>query len=660
MARRAFHALPAIETPRASLHIRKALWLDRAMTPTHLRLLAKRFPTVAAAVAEQAYLEAVLTLPRPAVHVVSDVHGEDVKLRQVINNASGSLRPLFTALLPGRDVEQLLTLVYYPHETWAAMAPSPARRPALLAAVVSHLTVVLRALARRYAWRHVERIIEDPFDAVFRELVFGDALAREAPFLERLLAPFVRHGTDGDLVRAIAHAIRNLAVGELIVAGDLGDRGPRIDRVIDLLVHQPRVAITWGNHDADWMAACLGQPAAIATVIRLSLRYQRLAQLEDGYGISLEPVARLAEAYGDDPATCFAVKGAPDPRLARMQKAIAILQFKLEGALFERRPDWQLAHRALLRRIDPATGTIELDGARHPLRDTHFPTIDWAEPHRLSDGEARCLAELTRGFVTSRRLWDQMAFVVRHGHLAIRRDDCAIFHGCVPVDAAGAPLAFEVDGAPVAGRPLFEAIERVIQRAFRAGAEAVTDDDRDLIFYLWTGPRSPCFGKDRMATFETYLIEDKATHEEHKNPYFELIHDPGFCARVLADFGVDPAAGFIVNGHVPVKLEAGEAPVKRSGRAITIDGAFAAAYGDKGFSLVLDAERIYLAQHHHFESAEAAVTRHADIVPTVSDVVRYERPRTVGDTEVGGEIRDEIAALDELIAAFEVNMIPQP
>jgi fructose-1,6-bisphosphatase-3 len=637
------------------------------MAATHLQILAKRYPNVAAALTELANLEAVLTLPKPTVHVVSDVHGEDVKLRQVVNNASGSLRPLFEGLLAPRlsaaEIDQLLTLVYYPRQTWAQLAGRLAvdHRRELLHWVSSNAAVVIRALARHYSLKYVERIVPDPYDALFRERMFADELGRQPAFLDRLLAPFLRHERDGELVGVIARVIRSLAVGELVVAGDLGDRGPRIDRVIDLIAEQRNVSITWGNHDASWMAACLGHPAAIATVVRLSMRYQRLAQLEDGYGIPLEPLARLArEAYADDPAELFAVKGdaASDALLlARMQKAIAIVQFKLEGQTFERRPEWGLAHRALLRRIDPAAGTIEIDGVRYPLRDTRFPTIDWRDPHQLSDAEARCLRELARAFTESRTLWSQMRFVVSHGQMSLRRDRCAIFHGCVPVDERGEPLAFVVDGEPRRGKALFDAIEVVVQRAFRKGAAAVAELDRDLLFYLWTGPLSPCFGKDRMATFETYFLADPATHEETKNPYFRLIHDRAFCARMLREMGVDEADGFLVNGHVPVRLEAGETPIKRSGRAITIDGAFAAAYGDKGFSLVLDAQRIYLAQHHHFESAEAAIEQHADIVPTVSDVVVYERPRTVGDTETGDQIRAEIAVLEELVHAFEANII---
>ncbi|HEX3478242.1 MAG TPA: fructose-bisphosphatase class III [Kofleriaceae bacterium] len=651
---------------------------ESTMALTHLEILARRFPDARAVLAELANLQAVLILPKPTVHVVSDVHGEYVKLRQVINNASGSLRPLFERLFAGRldaeGIEQLLTLMYYPRETWAMRVrrASAERRRELLHWVADHAAVAIRDLARHYSLKYVAKIFPDPFDEVFRELAFADELVRQPEFLGRLLQPFLDHDRDGELVALIARVVRNLAVGELVVAGDLGDRGPRIDRVIDAIAEQPSVAITWGNHDANWLAATLGHPTAVATVVRLSLRYQRLAQLEDGYGIPLEPLRRLArEAYAGDPADCFRAKGAAEGgteggteaglELARMHKAISILQFKLEGQLFDRRPEWQLGHRALLRRIDPAAGTVDIDGARYPLRDTRLPTVDWADPCKLSDGEARCLAELIREFTSSRTLWSQMAFVVSHGQMALRRDLCAIFHGCVPVDDAGEPLAMAIDGEPRRGKALFDAFERVVQRAFhcalRKGVDEVAELDRDLVFYLWTGPRSPCFGKDRMATFETYLVADPATHEETKNPYFRLLHDPAFCARILAEFGVDPEHGFIVNGHVPVRLEAGETPVKRSGRAITIDGAFAAAYGDKGFSLVLDAQRIYLAQHHHFESAEAAVTRHADIVPTVSDVAVHARLRTVGDTETGDQIRAEIAVLEQLLQAFEANII---
>ena len=619
-----------------------------------LKTLAKRYPSVDAVLAELANLESVLTLPRPRVHIVSDVHGEHVKLRQVIANASGSLRPIVERVSQDPD---LLALIYRPRETWLRVGPNMeppgpvpgggANRREALRRFVPPLIEVLRSLASRYTLKWVDKIIPDPFDSMIREMLFAPELSRSPDFIERMLAPFVRHDRDLDLVRMLAHVIRNLAVAELVVAGDLGARGPRIDKVIELLEAQPHLAITFGNHDADWMAACLGHPAAIATVVRLSLRYQRLEQLEEGYGISLEPVRELARAaYGDDPAVCFATKGESTLELARMQKAAAMLQFKLEGQLFQRRTDWHLEHRELLHCIDPKAGTIQLDGKTYPLRDTHFPTIDWRDPYALTQAEQTCLDQLTRSFVDSYVLWRQMQFVAGKGRMWLRRDRCAIFHGCIPVDERGEFLAMTIDGAPRAGRALFEAFDVVVHRAFRTRAP----EDIDLVFYLWTGPLSPCFGKDKMATFETYFIADKATQEETKNPYFKLLDDAAFCGKVLREFGVDPEHGFIVNGHVPVKLEAGETPVKKSGRAITIDGAFAAAYGDKGFSLVLGADRIYLAQHHHLDEG-------GDIVPTVSDVEVYDRPRLVAETEAGEELRAEIAALEQLVTAFETNAI---
>jgi fructose-1,6-bisphosphatase-3 len=441
------------------------------------------------------------------------------------------------------------------------------------------------------------------------------------------------------------------------VAGDFGDRGPRIDRVIETVMHQRNVVITWGNHDASWLGACLGSEALIATVLRFSLRYRRLSQLEEGYGIPITPLERLArKVYENDPAECFAVKGKGlrDPaEMARMQKAIAIIQLKLEGQLLERNPQFRLAHRNLLRRIDPHAGTIELDGQTHPLLDTHLPTIDWANPNALSAEEAGCLQRLRRSFLQSPVLWQQMSYLAQKGAMWLRRDDHLIFHGCVPVDAHGNFLPMEIGGRELRGRALFDAWTDVVQRAVR------TNDPEclDLLWYLWAGPLSPVFGKDKVATFEGYFLGDKRTHHETKNPYFELIHEPAFCRKVLAEFGCDPERGLIVNGHVPVKLEEGESPLKRSGLAVTIDGAFSEAYGDHGYTLVLEAERTLLALHHHFESVSEAIHDGADIIPSIEQLRTFSKPRTIGDTERGERLRNEIAALEMLIGAYEANAI---
>jgi fructose-1,6-bisphosphatase-3 len=638
--------------------------LDPQALPA-LRALARRYPNSAAVLAEIGYLQGILTLPKGTIHVVSDVHGEHKKLKHIVNNASGSLRLLVERLFAGRAgaeaIGDLLALVYYPREAyaWQSRRPGFDRRAFLLTTLAREVEII-RELMHRYTLRHAEKVFPPALAGLFRELIAARGLEGREVFLAALVDPFLREGRDVDLLRAGAHVIRNLSVAEIVVAGDLGDRGPRVDRVIDFLMRQPQVTIVWGNHDASWMGACLGQRALIATAVRISLRYGRLEQLEEGYGIALEPVEKLARAvYGDDPAERFAVKFETlrDPLLvARMQKAMAIIQFKLEGQTSRRHPEYGLEHRQLLHRIDPQAGTVTIDGKVHPLLDGHFPTIDFTgDPYALSPEEEACMAHLARSFFESAALWNQMTWVARRGRMFARRDRALIFHGCVPVDTNGAWESFTVDGAPRAGRALFEALESKVQRAFRGRAE----DDVDMLWYLWTGPLSPLFGKDRMATFESHFVADAAAKHETKNPYFKLIHEVEFCARVCEELGGDRDHGLIVNGHVPVKIDAGESPLKRSGRAVTIDGAFSEAYGDKGYTLVLEAGRTVLAQHHHFESVEEAVAAGADIIPAVTEIEAHSPPRTVADTDKGDELRGEIEVLAALLRAYEENAIEE-
>jgi fructose-1,6-bisphosphatase-3 len=299
---------------------------------------------------------------------------------------------------------------------------------------------------------------------------------------------------------------------------------------------------------------------------------------------------------------------------------------------------------------------VTIDGVVHPLLDTRLPTVDFAgDPYALSPEEQACLSRLRESFLRSNALWSQMTWVARRGSMIARRDRAVIFHGCVPVDAAGTPRSFPVDGTMLAGRALFEALERKVHRAFRHRAQ----DDVDLLWYLWTGPLSPLFGKDRMATFESHFVADPKATVETKDPYFGLIHDASFCSRICRELGVDEARGLIVNGHVPVRIEKGESPLKRSGRAVTIDGAFSEAYGDRGYTLVLEAGRTALAQHHHFESVFDAVAQGADIIPTVTDLETYPSPRTVADTEQGEALRREIEVLEALLRAYEEDVLEE-
>jgi fructose-1,6-bisphosphatase-3 len=478
-------------------------------------------------------------------------------------------------------------------------------------------------------------------------------------YIDAIVEALLRQRKTAALIRLTVRVVRNLAIDELILAGDCWDRGPRGDRVVDYLMRQANVSITWGNHDAAWLGACLGQEALIAHVLRISVRYRRLSQLEEGYGITMQPLEHLVRAvYANDPAECFMPKGTglrETIQMARMQKAAAIMQYKLEGQTIERNPEYEMGHRRLLHRIDAKAGTIEIDGVVRPLRDTCFPTLDPARPYELSAEERACMKRLRESFFVSQKLWEHMQYLVRLGSMWLLRDDHLIFHGCLPVDERGEFLPFPIDGVPLRGRELFDAIERSVIRSL----DRPTDRERDLLWYLWCGPRSPLFGKDRITTLENDLVADPATHVETKNPYFHLIHEPAFCDRILTEFGADPKRGLIVNGHVPVKIDKGESPLKRSGKAITIDGAFSEAYGDHGYTLVLEPDRTFLAKHHHFESVEAAVRDGVDIIPELADVRRWDPPRHVSDTERGEEIHREMDLLERLIRAYQSNKLRQ-
>jgi fructose-1,6-bisphosphatase-3 len=629
-----------------------------------LELLALEYPSVDAAVAEIARLSAVQTLPRAAIHVISDIHGEDKKLQHVINNASGTLRPLVEELFAGTmsadELKEFLKLTFYPAEVTARVEQTlqdPEDVRGFVLRMLKPQLELLRHLMTKYSLRVATRVFPAEYAELLLEMLHAPSIDRGPEFIGTMIDELLRRGRALHLIHLLGRLIRNLAVDELIIGGDCWDRGPRGDRVVDYLRLQPNVAFIWGNHDMLWLGAALGSEALICGVLRISLRYRRLSQLDEGYSVPLTPLEHLARTvYADDPAAFFKPSGEgmrPVEVVARMQKAAAVMQFKLEGQLIERNPHWGLDHRRLLHRIDYAQGTVEIDGRRYPLRDKHFPTVNPRDPYALTPEEAACLERLKQSFLSSQKLREQMRFVVGHGSMYLKRGDCLIFHGCVPADADGNFLPLAVDGTPLAGRSLFEGIERVARRAL----EKSQPEDLDFLWYLWNGPRSPLFGKDRITTFERDFIADKKSHHETKDPYFRLLHDPRFCGRVLAEFATSPERGLIVNGHVPVKIEKGESPLKDSGKAITIDGAFSEAYGDYGYTLVLEPTRIVLAEHHHFESVEAAIRDGVDIVPRVTEIRVFDQPQRTCDMQRGERIRYQIEMLERLIDAYQTNRL---
>jgi fructose-1,6-bisphosphatase-3 len=631
-----------------------------------LRALAHHVPTVDAAVAEIARLKARLELPSGTIHILSDIHGDHMKLQHVINNASGSLRPLVERLyrshLSPEEITTLLNTIYYPAQLFQYLGletADPGTRTAFVRRTLKWQFEILAALTQSCSLQDIAHTFPADYRTVFWELLWEAIAKRPQTYMETMIQTLTEQGKGLQAVRWASRVIRQASVSEVIVAGDLGDRGPRLDKVIDLLMHQKRLSITWGNHDVSWMGACLGHEALIATVLRLSLRYRRLSQLEEGFGITMQPLEKLArEVYGADPASRFQPRGEglrDTIQMARMQKAIAVIQFKLEAQVINRHPEYQMDHRALITQIDPHRGTVKLDGQDYPLLDTSFPTLDPRKPSMLSPEEASCMDRLKRSFLESGPLWEQMRFVERRGTVYVIRDGHVIFHGCLPVDDTGDFLSMPIDGSSRRGRELFDAIGGVVHRACREQRL----EDLDMLWYLWTGPGSPMFGKDKMATFENYFIGDGETHHETKNPYFQLIHTPSFCRQVLAEFGVDPEMGMIVNGHVPVRVERGELPLKKSGQAITIDGAFSEAYGDRGYTLILDYAGIQLAEHHHFESVSDALANGTDIIPRVDGIRQYKTPRRVADTEYGAPIGADIKMLERLIEAYQASLLDE-
>lgn len=637
-------------------------WTDERLDV--LRALSARFPSADSAITESAALRAKLTLPMGVVHVISDIHGEDTKLRHVINNASGALRSLVERVLNGRldekEQARFLAVLYYPREAINAFSREIVAGGDRIDWVHETLTLqfeIVRALRRTYRRDHFEKLLPETYRELFIELGSG----QRPEYIREMIVGLAAHDRDWGAVRAGARLIRNLSCEELLVAGDLGDRGPRIDRVIDTLMRQPRTTLLWGNHDMLWIGTHLGHEPCLLTMLRFQARYRRAAQLEEGYGILTTPLERLVrECYGDDPAERFVPKGQglrEQLTVARMQKALAIMQFKAEGRMIERHPEWNLDHRRLLHRIDLQKGTVNIDGKEHPLLDRKLPTIDPADPYAYSPEEEACLAVIKDSCTRSMRLRDHMTWVVKRGGMWTRRDDVLLFHACVPVDEQGEPLSMRVNGREVAGRELMDSLGSIVRRAIRKRWFGL-DDDADWLWYLWGGPVSPLFGKDKLTTFETYFVADKEAHREHKNPYFELMHDAAFIKKIGRLFGCGDDV-LVVNGHVPVKFEKGEAAVKRGGNAITIDGAFSQAYGDRGYTLVLKPDRIDLAEHAPFEGVGAAIAKDADIVPKITTVRTYAKARAIGDTMEGQRIRRGIEALDDLVRAYQEGLVQE-
>ena len=614
----------------------------------YLELLACSYPEPGQAAAAAAELECALSMPVGTELFASDVHGEYAAFSHVLRSGCGALRAqiaeAFGDAIDERESAALSALICYPAERLDLEAvrledESANAADAWLAAALTRVAAVARVAARGRMMADVRSGIADSFAALAEELLAGEERA------ERAAAAAVRTGCAADLIVELALLIQRLNVAFLHLVGDVYDRGPAPHLIMDELMEHHSVDIQWGNHDIVWMGAALGQRGCIAHVVRNCARYGNLSILEDAYGINLRPLAAFAQqAYADDPCVAFGLKGNPglSPEETelniKIQKAMAILQFKVEAQLIDQNPGFGLEDRKLLHRIDWEAGTVQVDGVTYPLKDTVFPTVDPCDPYRLTPQEESVMAQLEQAFSGCAKLQEHMRFLLDSGSLYAVSGNTLMFHACVPLTEEGNLLETDIYGERLAGRALFDACDGYVRAAFDAPDPEMRRRGRDLLWYLWLGQGSPLFAKSKMATFELYLIEDKAARKEVKNPFYSLLSDDAVIDRIFEDFGMDPAASRIVCGHVPVKVKDGEDPVKCGGRVVIVDGGFSSAYqkttGVAGFTLVSHAEGVDLAVHQPLESREAAIAG-ADIRSEMRPVERFDTVRTAAETDDG-------------------------
>lgn len=643
----------------------------------YLDRLSDIYPTIAAASTEIINLQAILNLPKGTEHFITDVHGEYEAFSHVLKNGSGSVRrkinDVFGNTLSSRDKQSLATLIYYPKEKMAQVKKTESNMEDWYKINLYRLIEVSKRAASKYTRSKVRKALPKDFSYVIEELITEKYEVNDKEsYYNSIIMTIIRIGRAEEFIVAISSLIQRLVVDHLHIVGDIYDRGPGPHIIMDKLMDYHSVDIQWGNHDVVWMGAAAGQRACIANVIRICARYGNLDILEDGYGINLLPLATFAlHTYADDPCSCFQLKGDASKNVAEMEldvkmhKAVSILQFKIEGQTIQRQPSFKLENRALLHRIDYEKGTIKLDGNEYKLLDTNFPTINPEHPYELSPEEEDVMERLERAFTGCEKLQEHMRFLLSKGSLYKVHNNNLLYHGCVPLNEDGSLKEVELFGKKFKGRSLYDALDRYVRKGFFAVDSEDWENGKDIMWYIWLNPNSPLFGKDKMATFERYFLAEKETHVEKKNPYYHFLENPKVISSIMEEFGLEFESEdcHIINGHVPVKRMDGESPVKCNGKVMVIDGGFSKAYqketGIAGYTLIYNSYGLLLVAHEPFESTEAAIEKESDIHSESMVIRRVVQRRLVEDTDVGKELKEQIADLEMLLAAYRSGEIKE-
>ena len=642
----------------------------------YLRLLSQKYQTVAAAASEIIRIEALLRLPKGTEHFMSDLHGEHEAFVHILNSASGVIREkIGTVLGTGVPVEEraeLATLVYYPNQKLPELKARQRDLHAWYRMTLLRLIDLCRFVSSKHTRDHVRRCLPQNCGYILDELLHAHFEDHDKDqYYGEIIESIIRYDRADAYIIRFCEVIKRLAVDRLHIVGDLFDRGPRPDRILDSLMAHHQVDIQWGNHDVVWMGAAAGSPLCIMTVLKTTLAYNNLDTLEGGYGISLRRLERFAQhTYADSDVSRWLPHA--DQRTAagdltaaaRMHKAVTVMMLKLEAQVIARNPDFDLQGRDFLNHIDFAAGTVDYFGTTYPLLDCDFPTVDPANPAALTADEEKIAAELVRSFAESERLQRHVQFLYAHGAFYKMCNGNLLYHGAVPMTEDGAFAAIRFEGTARSGKQLFDYCDRRARQGYSAPAGSPARlAGQDFLWYLWCGAKSPLFGRSAMTTFERLYIADPAAQVEIKDPYYRHIADPHTAEHILREFGLSGEGSHIVNGHVPVRATEGERPINGGGRLIIIDGGFCRAYhrrtGIAGYTLVYNSRGLILRTHQPFESVEKAIHEDEDIASKSEYIYTAPQRILVRDTDEGGRKQALIRDLTALVEAYQSGVIAQ-
>ncbi|NLK96988.1 MAG: fructose-1,6-bisphosphatase [Epulopiscium sp.] len=645
----------------------------------YLELLSTQYPTIASACKEIINLKAILNLPKGTEHFLTDIHGEYEAFNHVLKNGSGVIKQkindIFGNTLSQKDIKSLSTLIYYPEQKLEIILKEEQNIEDWCKITLYRLIEICRYVSSKYTRSKVRKALPVDFSYIIEELLHeqSDRLDKEEYYSE-IIKTIISIGRAKEFIIALSKLIQRLVIDRLHIIGDIYDRGPGAHLIMDTLIKYHSVDIQWGNHDIVWMGAAAGSEACIANVLRISCRYANLDTIEDGYGINILPLATFAmEYYQDDECLAFMPKvvgnnnaNEKDAKLiAKMHKAIAIIQFKLEGEIIKRRPYFNMDDRLLLEKIDYKEGFITLEGKRYKLKDTHFPTIDPYNPYQLIPEEKELIERLKSSFLNSEKLQSHVRFLFSNGSMYLKYNSNLLYHGCIPLnkDKTFKKVKLDATGKEYSGKNLLDRLDVLVREAYfhNTNPEAKLYG-MDIIWYLWNGSDSPLYGKDKMAVFERYFIDDKETHLEKKYYYYEII-DEKVCNMIFEDFGLDPKSSHIINGHVPVRIKKGESPIKANGKLLVIDGGFSKAYqahtGIAGYTLIYNSYGLLLVSHVPFESTLKAIEEEKDILSTYVILEQEAERKRVKDTDIGKKLSAQIRDLEMLLDAYQKGLIKE-